>query len=312
MKRRGSKRARNEHTDIIHQRPKPRKTSSTSLGKSYFETVVVPAQKNAAGKEFSAILDPTLSCFRDPQFSDKRFAHQQAKSQWMSNKHFGTSRERARSIRSKLYSSYVVHETIRHWVEDESFVFVDQGGPGPCSLAAMTNLCQLGGVVESWESICGAELVIMATKEGVRSIYSDHFGFDVSGYNTWKSAIERMERGCPGMTRLFHHFEYRIFRGRGDRMAEDLKQASAPDYAANVTGWIDSKLRSGYAVAVPFANHFCVIIGTSRSGYLFLGSYGDQGVWSDKGGLHELHFPKSALGDCVNDCLLIKVQVPPP
>jgi hypothetical protein len=114
------------------------------------------------------------------------------------------------------------------------------------------------------------------------------------------------------MTRLFHHNPMAedlkqgarnvlTFRGRGDRMAEDLKQASATDYAANVTGWIASKLRSGYAVAVPFANHFCVITGTSRSGYLFLGSYGDQGAWSDKGGLHELHFPQSAFGDCVSE-----------
>jgi hypothetical protein len=279
--------------------------ASVRVEPTYYASVVEPAQLRT-DRRFSKTLE--RSPFRATDYAGN--AADLMDDQWFSNEHNSAlSKREAELLRERCIKKYQVSAEVGSRIKSPGdFVFVDQGGSGGCSFASMTNLAQLAGRTSEWEAFCGPRsLRSVATEKGFRALYEGKLGFDDDGYNSWKLAIQRMEAQHATMTPLLSIFEYKVFRGRGDRQADDLKDSSAEQYADNVCGWIDQKIRDGHVVAVPYANHFCTIIGFSETGYLFLGSYGERTEFSDQGGLHELRLEKCILGDILNDCLCVKV-----
>lgn len=215
----------------------------------------------------------------------------------------------ARTSRQAMYNKYTVNKKIRVLLETNTFPWIDQGAVGGCAFAALSYLCALGGLRTRWETVTSRSMEDLRTECQFRQVYIDQLGMDDDGYKNWTRALEALGSTWEP---LCQQLQWEYFKtARGDKFNASISSSKEPVvYAQAVHDWLVHCLSAGNAIAVPFAQHFCTLIGvdSNTGGFLFLGSYGIDGDWSEQGGLHELKVDPLTFADMLADCLIVKVR----
>lgn len=232
--------------------------------------------------------------------SDEETANSNMELQWYSGGDLSATK--SREIRQKTLSKFNVNRNILTKLNSRDFIWINQGNVGGCSFASLSFLCQLGNIETPWS------LSELSTEAGFRKVYINDYSCDDTGYNDWLPVIQAdFCNKIPNMNIVLEKINYTEFKIRGSHNKTIAEMGtSKEDYGNLVFEYIKDKLDNGYAVAIPFLQHFITIIGHNDSQFLFLGSFGDK---FDKGGLHimDRSFEPMFVGDAIQSCIFARV-----
>ena len=109
---------------------------------------------------------------------------------------------------------------------------------------------------------------------------------------------------------VLQYLNFQPFKSRGSihiKLDDVEEGSSSEEYGVGVFNYIITLLDQGFAVGIPFLQHFITIIGYKGDHLIFLGSFGPN---YDYGGLHVLdkNFIPMMAGDAIKSCIYVKVQ----
>ena len=172
----------------------------------------------------------------------------------------------------------------------EKFSVVDQGDVGGCSFASFVHLLSLYSlcdetVVKKVHSCILCDINDLRTKKNKFELFSKTYlktlNFPDDGFNDWVHFLENFQMMCPEIVKSLHLVPLDLRGKVNDAILGNAK--SHEKYIENIGKYIENKLDDGFAIGVPFLQHFIVLLGYSEDSFLVINSFGNDvgygGLW---------------------------------